>query len=196
MEILVLATGNPGKVRECAAVLSPRGYEVRGLSALYDRTPIEETGKTFLANARLKAEGYSRRTPYLVVADDSGLEVDALGGEPGVASARYGGPGLSDQERCAFLLEALKRTPDEKRTARFRCVLAVARDGRTLAAYDGVVEGTILRAPRGRGGFGYDPVFFHPPSGRTFAEMSLVEKERVSHRGMALRQLRNDIGQP
>ena len=196
MEILVLATGNPGKVREFAAVLTPRGYEVRGLSALYDRTPIEETGTTFLANARLKAEGYSKRTPHLVLADDSGLEVDALNGEPGVMSARYGGLGLSDVQRCAALLEKLKWTPEESRGARFRCVLAVARDGLTIATYEGAVEGRILRAPRGGNGFGYDPIFFHPPSGRSFAELTLVEKERVSHRGIALRQLKNDIGRP
>ena len=189
MPILVLATGNPGKVRECAAVLAPAGYEVLGLEALSERTPIEETGTTFEANARLKAEGYSRRTPYLVLADDSGLEVDALHGEPGVMSARYGGPGLTDQDRCAAVLAALSATPDDKRTARFRCVLALAKGGRTLAIFEGRVEGAILRAPRGENGFGYDPIFFYAPLGRSFAELSLGEKEQVSHRGHALRQL-------
>jgi XTP/dITP diphosphohydrolase len=189
MTVVVLATGNPGKIRECAAVLAPAGYEVRGLSALDDATPVEETGGTFEANARLKAEGYSRRTRHLVLADDSGLEVDALNGGPGVLSARYGGPDLTDEQRCTALLAALAETPDAKRTARFRCVLAMAKDGRTLATFDGVVEGTILRAPRGHNGFGYDPIFFHAASGRSFAELSLREKETLSHRGHALRQL-------
>jgi XTP/dITP diphosphohydrolase len=189
MTVLVLASGNPGKIRECAAVLAPAGYEVLGLAALDDATPVEETGSTFEANARLKAEGYSRRTPHLVLADDSGLEVDALHGEPGVMSARYGGAGLTDEDRCAAVLAALAATPDGERSARFRCVLAVAKDGRTLATFDGSVSGTILRAPRGHNGFGYDPIFFHAPYGRSFAELSLEEKQAVSHRGQALRRL-------
>ena len=188
MKIIILATGNPGKVRECAAVLTPAGFTVFGLDALADTTPVEETGATFEANARLKADSYSLRTPYPVLADDSGLEVDALGGEPGVLSARYGGPDLTDPERCTAVLEALARVSDDKRTARFRCVLAIAEGGRTIATFDGVVEGTILRAPRGANGFGYDPIFFHPPSGRAFAELTRAEKERVSHRGEALRK--------
>ena len=189
MKTLVLATGNPGKIKECAAFLGPAGFSVLGLDALTDRTPIEETGATFEENARLKAEGYSLRTPHLVLADDSGLEVDALGGSPGVLSARYGGPGLTDPERCTALLAALAGTPDDKRTARFRCVLALASGGTTLTTYDGIVEGTILREPRGSHGFGYDPIFFHTPSGCAFAELSVGEKERVSHRGLALRRL-------
>jgi len=188
LKILVLATGNPGKVRECAAVLAPAGFTVLGLDALPDATPVEETGVTFEANARLKAEGYSLRTPHLVLADDSGLEVDALGGGPGVLSARYGGPELTDPERCTALLAALAGIPDGKRQARFRCVLALARGGRMLATFDGVVQGTILREPRGANGFGYDPIFFHAPSGRAFGELTREEKEIVSHRGQALRK--------
>jgi XTP/dITP diphosphohydrolase len=189
MTVVVLATGNAGKIRECAAVLEPAGYEVLGLSALNDPTPVEESGSTFEANARLKAEGYSRRTPHLVLADDSGLEVDALGGAPGVTSARYGGPDLTDEKRCEALLAALAVTPDAERTARFRCVLALAQGGRTLATFDGSVSGSILRAPRGKNGFGYDPVFYYEPYGRSFAELSLEEKQAVSHRGIALRKL-------
>jgi XTP/dITP diphosphohydrolase len=189
VKTLVVATGNPGKIKECAAFLSPSGFTVLGLDALTDKTPVEETGSTFEANARLKAEGYSLRTPHLVLADDSGLEVDALGGAPGVLSARYGGPGLTDPERCTALLAALAETPDDRRTARFRCVLALAKAGTTLATHEGVVEGTILRAPRGGQGFGYDPIFFHAPSGCAFAELSVGEKERVSHRGNALRKI-------
>lgn len=193
MTVLVLATGNPGKIKECEAFLGPAGFTVLGLDALTDLTPIEETGATFAANARLKAEGYSLRTPHLVLADDSGLEVDALGGGPGVLSARYGGPDLTDPERCTAILAALAQTPDEKRTARFRCVLALAKAGKTLATFDGVVEGTILREPRGSNGFGYDPIFFHAPSGRAFAELTREEKERVSHRGNALRQFSQSV---
>ena len=193
MKTLVLATGNPGKIKECAAFLGPAGFTVLGLDALTDQTPVEETGSTFEENARLKAEGYSLRTPHLVLADDSGLEVDALGGGPGVLSARYGGPDLTDPERCAAILDALAGTPDDKRTARFLCVLALAKAGHTLATFDGVVEGAILRAPRGANGFGYDPIFFHSPSGRAFAELTREEKERVSHRGQALRKLRGQL---
>lgn len=189
MKVIVVATGNPGKIGECAAVLAPAGFTVLGLDALADTTPLEETGSTFEANARLKAEGYSLRTPHPVLADDSGLEVDALRGDPGVLSARYGGPDLTDPERCTALLNALADTQDDKRTARFRCVLALASAGRTLATFDGAVSGSILREPRGANGFGYDPIFFHPESGRAFGELTRAEKERVSHRGRALRQL-------
>jgi XTP/dITP diphosphohydrolase len=189
VKTIVVATGNPGKLRECAAVLAPAGFTVLGLEELSDTTPVEETGSTFEANARLKAEGYSLRTPHLVLADDSGLEVDALGGAPGVLSARYGGPDLTDPERCTAVLDALKNTPDGSRAARFRCVLALAREGRTLGTFAGVVEGTILRAPRGANGFGYDPIFFHPPSDRAFGELTREEKQLVSHRALALRKL-------
>ena len=186
MPVLVAATGNAGKLAEIAAFLAPSGLDVRGLSELADTTPVEETGATFEANARLKAEEYSRRTPHLVLADDSGLTVDALGGAPGVHSARYGGVGLTDEERCHVLLVALADVPDDRRTARFRCVIAVARDGRLLATVEGAVEGTILRESRGTNGFGYDPVFFHPPSGCSFAELTRAQKQNVSHRGRAL----------
>ena len=189
MPVLVVATGNPGKIEELAAVIAPAGYTVLGLNALSNDMPVEETGATFEANAKLKAESYSLRTPHLVLADDSGLEVDALGGAPGVLSARYGGLGLTDAERCAYLLAALADTPDPQRTARFRCVLALAREGRTLEVFDGAVEGTILKAPRGGLGFGYDPIFFHAPSGKAFGELSRAEKDAVSHRGAALRKL-------
>jgi XTP/dITP diphosphohydrolase len=192
MPVVVVATGNAGKLAECAAFLTPAGYEVLDRSAIPDAAPVEETGSTFEANARLKAEGYSLHTPHLVLADDSGLEVDALGGAPGVHSARYGGPGLSDPERCTLLLAELSGVPEAERTARFRCVLAVAKAGRTLATFDGVVEGVILREPRGTNGFGYDPIFFHPPSGRGFAELTGAEKQAVSHRGRALRKLVGD----
>ena len=189
MTTLVVATGNPGKIAEIAAALAASRIEVLGLPALSDTTPIDETGSTFEANARLKAEGYSLRTPHAILADDSGLEVDALEGAPGILSARYGSPTLSDPARCKAILKALIDTPDAERTARFRCVLAVARGGRTLATFDGAVEGTILRELRGSNGFGYDPIFFHPPSQRAFGELSREEKQKVSHRGQALAKL-------
>lgn len=188
MTELVVATANPGKIAELAAALRGSGLRVESLDSLKDATPVEETGSTFEANARLKAEAYSTRTPHLVLADDSGLEVDALNGAPGVYSARYGGPTLTDPQRCDAILEALTDIPDGKRTARFRCVLALAKGGRTLATFNGVVQGTILRRPRGANGFGYDPIFFHAPSGKAFAELTREEKERVSHRGAAMRK--------
>ena len=188
MPVLVVATGNAGKIAEFEAALGPAGYTVLGLAALSDDAPVEETGATFEANARLKAERYSLCTPHRVLADDSGLEVDALGGVPGVLSARYGGPDLTDAGRCSRLLEAMAGVPDAKRTARFRCVLALAEAGRTLAIFEGAVEGTILKQPRGGRGFGYDPIFFHAPSGKVFGELSRAEKQAVSHRGVALRR--------
>ena len=186
---LLVASGNSGKVREFAAALGADGFEVCGLEQLDDRTEVEETGETFDANARLKAEGYSLRTDLLVLADDSGIEVDALDGAPGVQSARYGGPDLDDDGRNRLLLEELAGIPDDQRTARFRCVLALARDGQTLATFDGVIEGRINHAPAGENGFGYDPLFFHPPSGCTTAELSTEAKRRVSHRGAAIAKL-------
>ena len=140
---ILIATRNPGKVREFALALAPEGFEVVGMDEFDDPGEIEETGATFEANARLKAEGYSAHTDMLVLADDSGIEVDALDGRPGVQSARYGGPESDDEDRCRLMLQELEGVPDEKRTARFRCVLAVARDGRTIATFDGVIEGRI-----------------------------------------------------
>jgi len=190
---ILIATRNPGKVREFAQALAPEGFEVIGVDALADSDEVEETGETFAANARLKAEGYSNRTDMLVLADDSGIEVDALDGAPGVQSARYGGPGLDDDGRSRLLLRELEGVPDERRTARFRCVLALARGGKTLATFDGVIEGRINHGPEGQNGFGYDPLFFHPPSGCTTAQLSPAEKQQVSHRGQAIAALLNAL---
>jgi XTP/dITP diphosphohydrolase len=189
MRRVVVATGNPGKLREFALALSEAGLEVLGLDTLGAVEEVEETGTTFEANARLKAEGYSTATDLPVLADDSGLEVDALDGAPGVLSARYGGPGLDDPGRVEHLLAALRDVPDDRRTARFRCVLALARAGRTLATFDGVVEGRITHRPAGEGGFGYDPVFLHEPIGCTFAQIPRERKQQLSHRGQAIRKL-------
>lgn len=145
-----------------------------------------EGDESYRANALAKARAVARAAGALALADDSGIEVDALGGRPGVRSARYGGPGLSDPDRCATLLSELKDVPQERRTARFRCVVALASPDGREEAVEGVVEGIITDAPRGTGGFGYDPLFFYPPLGCTFADLDLSVKNRVSHRGRAL----------
>jgi XTP/dITP diphosphohydrolase len=184
---LVVATMNPGKVREFAAALIPAGLEIVGLDYLSVVSAVEETGATFEENARLKAEHYSSKTDLTVLAEDSGIEVDALGGEPGVYSARYGGSDLNDVDRNLQLLEALRGVEAERRSARYRSVIAIAREATTLATFAGVVEGRILEEPRGDQGFGYDPIFFHEEAG-CFGELSTSEKERWSHRGQAIRE--------
>jgi XTP/dITP diphosphohydrolase len=182
---LVLATLNEGKAFELAALLGDIPFHVRLLAEYRDARPPEETANTYRGNALLKARMAARVTGTWVLADDSGLEVDALGGAPGVRSARYGGPGLDDAGRCERLLAALRAVPDERRTARFRCVIAIVDGEGRESVVEGVAEGLILRAPRGTGGFGYDPLFHYPPLGRTFAELTEEEKSRVSHRGRA-----------
>ena len=145
-----------------------------------------EGDESYRANALAKARAVARPAGAFALADDSGIEVDALGGRPGVRSARYGGPRLSDPDRCATLLSELKGVPQERRTARFRCVVALASPDGREEAVEGVVEGIITDAPQGTGGFGYDPLFFYPPLGRTFADLDPSVKNRVSHRGRAL----------
>ena len=186
--VLVLATGNRGKTAELAALVAEWGpaIEVRSLRDHPGVTLPEETGSTYEANAALKARAVAVATGLPALADDSGLEVDALGGEPGVHSARYG---ATDAERIARLLAALAGRAPAERTARFRCVVVVAwPDGRVVTA-EGACEGTITGAPSGAGGFGYDPVFRSADLARTFAEAPPEEKARVSHRARALRAL-------
>jgi XTP/dITP diphosphohydrolase len=187
---LIVATGNAGKLREFRAALRPDGIEVAGLEALSSVPEVEETGATFEENARIKAEAYSACTDEVVVAEDSGLEVDALGGEPGVRSARYGGPGLDDPGRVRLVLERMEGVPDEQRTARFRCVMALARHGKVIATFEGSVKGHITHAPVGDNGFGYDPIFFHESLGCTFAQVSREQKQQLSHRGKAIEQFK------
>jgi XTP/dITP diphosphohydrolase len=154
---------------------------------------IEETGITFEENSKLKAEGISRHVRAIVLADDSGLEVDALGKEPGIYSARYAGPECTDEANTALVLKKMKGLPDEVRTARFRCVLAVAENGITLAVFDGTVEGVLAHEVRGEGGFGYDPIFMPLINGvctQTFGELSSEIKHSMSHRSRALAQFR------
>lgn len=190
MPKILLATTNQGKVAELAALLADYAVPVIGLADLPQPLPdVEETGVTFAENALLKADYYHAQTGYLTLADDSGLEVAALNGQPGVYSARYAGVGASDAEKIAKLLHALREVPVEARQARFVCVLALVGAG-VRETFTGVCEGVIAAAPSGTGGFGYDPVFIEPLSGRSFAELTRAEKAAVSHRGRALAQFR------
>lgn len=177
------------------ALLGAVPFQIKLLSEFPGAELPEETGQTYTDNALVKARTASRLTGSLALGDDSGLEVDALGGAPGLHTARFGGPGLSDRQRWELLLDRLRDVPPAGRTARFRCVIALAGPGRGERVVEGVVEGVIARAPRGSGGFGYDPVFFYPPLGRTFGEISDEEKRRVSHRGKALAAARRLLGE-
>lgn len=189
MHQLLLATRNSHKTREFAQILG-NGFDVRDLAGVTELSVIEETGLTFAANATLKAVETSKHFRELVVADDSGLEVDALGGAPGIYSARYAGEGATDEANIAKLLaEPIWRDP-KGLSARFRCSLALARNGGFLGIFEGIVEGTIVGAPRGSAGFGYDSVFQPKGFNQTFAELSPNEKNRISHRACAIRSLR------
>lgn len=197
MRRILIATSNPGKVRDFAGAARPHGIEIAGIPQFSSLPTVVEDGLTFEENARKKAEEYSLAAPgEIVVADDSGLEVDALRGAPGVHSARYAAdqPHLADEntddhKNNARVLRELKGITPEKRTGRFVCLLAAARDGKTLASFRGTAEGIILDAPRGTNGFGYDPLFYFPQIQKTFAELSAEEKANYSHRGAAFRQL-------
>lgn len=189
---LLIATSNKGKVIEIAALLEGLNCHVIGLEDLDQiPPPVEETGTTFVANALIKADYYHAATALLTLADDSGLEVDALDGRPGVYSARYGGEGLSSADQIALLLDEMKDVPEEKRSARFVCSVAlvgVVNGASVRQTFEGRCEGRIAFAQRGSGGFGYDPVFIDAETARTFAELSREEKSARSHRGKALRQ--------
>jgi len=191
IEKIFLATANPKKRREIEEILGPLGVRVVTEEDVGAIGEVVEDGDTFEANAIKKACEGARRTGVASLADDSGLEVDALGGAPGVYSSRYAGKGAGDAERIGKLLDAMKDVPGGERSARFRCAIALAApdgqgDAKVLLTAEGRVEGQILREERGENGFGYDPVFFHEPSGCTFAELSMEQKAAVSHRGTAL----------
>lgn len=196
MKRVLIATSNPGKLRDFAGAAASLGVEIAPIPGFASLPPVVEDGLTFEANARKKAEAYSRHAAEAVVlADDSGLEVDALGGSPGVHSARYAaeaphlaGANTDDAANNARLLRELAQVSPEKRTARFVCVIAAARDGQILEVFRGKAEGVILHAPRGSNGFGYDPLFFFPQIQKTFAELSAEEKAKYSHRGAAFRK--------
>ena len=184
---LLIATGNSGKVREYAELLSGISFELVSLKDLGITHEVDETGETFEENAWLKASEYAALSGLLTLADDSGLEVDALGGDPGVRSARYGGDACQgDEDRVNLLLKNLEDVPWDKRTARFRCAIAVVGSGGTAVTQaKGSVDGMIQYSPQGNDGFGYDPVFFIPSHYRTLAQISLAEKNQLSHRGNA-----------
>ena len=196
MNHILIATSNAGKLRDFAGAAAPFGIEIATFPNFASLPTVVEDGRTFEENARKKAESYSREVPgEMVLADDSGLEVDALKGAPGVHSARYAAdaPHLmdnntDDEANNTRLLRELKDVPPDKRTGRFVCVIAVARDGQTLQVFRGEVEGTILNRPRGTNGFGYDPLFYFPQIQKSFAELTPEEKAQYSHRGAAFRQ--------
>ena len=192
---VLIATSNAGKLRDFAGAAATFGVTIAGIPHFASLPQVVEDGTTFEENARKKAEAYSRSVPgELVLADDSGLEIDALGGAPGVHSARYAADephtaecNTEDEANNARVLRELANVAAERRTARFVCVLAVARDGHTLHTFRGTAEGVILNTPRGHNGFGYDPLFYFPQIGKTFAELSAEEKSLYSHRGAAFR---------
>ena len=187
---LLLATNNKGKVREYKALLSGIPYEIITMAEQGIAIDVDETGESFEENARLKATTLAKESGLLTLADDSGLEVDALGGEPGVLSHRYAGEDVSDADRYLFLLEKLKDIPEEKRTAKFRCVIALATPDGTIELCSGECRGVITMSPKGEQGFGYDPVFYLPELGKTMAELSTKEKNRISHRARAVEKVR------
>jgi XTP/dITP diphosphohydrolase len=187
---LLIASQNPGKLREMTQLVQGLPFRVLSPGDLGILTAPEETGKTFLENATLKALEYARRSGHLTVADDSGLSVDALDGGPGLYSSRFGGEGASDLDRNRLLLERLRGVPGERRGAHFTSALAVVRDGKVLFQVQESVLGVIAEEMRGTNGFGYDPLFFYPPLGKTFGELLREEKDRVSHRGKAFARLR------
>ncbi|HJO82414.1 MAG TPA: XTP/dITP diphosphatase [SAR202 cluster bacterium] len=191
---LLIATRNAGKLRELADLLAVTPFDLVSLVDVGIDDEVEETGETFEQNAALKAETYSRLSGLPTLADDSGLEVDALEGEPGVRSARYAGPNASDDDRIAFLIRKLDNVPEDTWSARFRCVVAVAWLDRPTELYPGACEGMIVRQARGDSGFGYDPVFYVPMLGKTMAELTSEEKNRISHRSVAARKASEALG--
>jgi XTP/dITP diphosphohydrolase len=186
---LLVSTRNLHKLREIRIILGAT-FEVSDLSVLPTMHEVEETGTTFEENAELKAIAASQLFDGWVIADDSGLEVDALGGAPGVYSARYAGEAASDAQNNALLLRNLEVVPEKERRARFRCVIVLARAGRKLAVFSGLVEGLIAASPRGAEGFGYDPLFIPNGFSQTFGELPVATKNRLSHRARAINQLR------
>jgi XTP/dITP diphosphohydrolase len=188
---LLLATTNEHKVREIRAILAGLGIDLVGLACWAGLEPPEETGTTFAENARLKALYYARATGVPAIAEDSGLVIDALGGAPGVSSARLGGAAATYPEKFAIIYDALERAGAFGAPAQFVAAVALATDETILFETTGTVEGLIAPHPAGTGGFGYDPIFYYPPYGRTLAEVSADEKAAVSHRGEAFRRLRD-----
>jgi len=187
---LLIATNNRGKLREYAGLLGGLPFQLVTLAEAGIAADIQETGSTMAENAVQKATAYARLSGLTTLADDSGLEVDALGGEPGPLSRRYAGENVSDRERNEYLLGKLQGIPWEKRGGRFRCVIAIATPGGKVETCEGVCEGIIALDSKGEGGFGYDPIFQLPEPGRRMAELTLEEKNRISHRARAAEKAR------
>ncbi len=187
---LLLATKNQAKVREYLLLLQGIPHEIVTLADAGIELVASETGKTLEENASIKAIAYAAKGKLLALADDSGLEVDVLGGEPGALSARYAGEGVSDRERIDYLLRRLEGIPWERRAARFVCVIAIASPQGEVELCRGECKGIIAFEPKGESGFGYDPIFYLPKLGQTMAELSIEEKNKVSHRGQAARKAR------
>lgn len=185
---LLLGTNNQAKVREYRSLLTDLDYELVTMAEQGISIAVEEVGESLEENARLKAKTIAARSRLLTLADDSGLEVDALGGEPGRLSARYAGENATDKELVAYLLQRLDGVPRENRTARFRCVIALATPGGKVELCSGDCPGLITFAPRGEHGFGYDPIFYLPEMDKTMAELTLEQKNKISHRGQAARK--------
>ena len=188
MATLLIATRNAGKLEEISRLIAGASIQTVSLADVGVDREVDETGETFEANSTLKASTYARLSGLPTLADDSGLEVDALGGEPGVRSSRYAGDDATDADRVAFLLGRLQNEGRGPWRARFRCVIAIAWRHDDVELHAGVCEGVVIDTPRGSNGFGYDPVFLIPDLGRTMAELSPAEKNRVSLRGMAVRK--------
>lgn len=190
MPKLLLATRNRAKAREYSLLLQGIPYEIVTLADVGIDLVVSETGKTLKDNAFIKARAYATQSNLLTLADDSGLEVAALGGEPGALSARYAGEGVSDRERVDYLLAKLSGIPWEERAARFRCVIAIALPDGKVKLCQGECQGIIAVEPKGDEGFGYDPIFYLPELGKTMAELSIEEKNEISHRGKAATKVR------
>lgn len=195
MDTVIIATKNKGKAKEFEKLFLPHGLIVKTLLDYPELDDVEETGTTFFENAILKAETIAKVLGTRVIADDSGLEVDALEGRPGVYSARYAGSEKSDEANIDKVLEELQDVPESERTARFCCALAMAEPGKETLTVFGTCEGHILRERRGTNGFGYDPVFFVDAKGKAMAELSSEEKNKISHRAMAIKELERSLEQ-
>jgi XTP/dITP diphosphohydrolase len=190
---LLLATNNKGKIREYLSLLRGIPFVIVTPAELGIITSVEEAGVSFEENATLKAVTLAKQSGLLSLADDSGLEVDALGGEPGHLSARYAGENASDTDRINYLLSRLKDVPEKERTARFRCVIAIATPDGKIELFSGECRGVITTVPRGNHGFGYDPIFYLPELGKTMAELTLEEKNHISHRAKAAEKAREAL---
>lgn len=193
MKQILVATNNKGKVRDFEQLFKPHGIEVISLKDLNEPIEVEETGTTFEENAILKAEETAKILGKWVISDDSGLEIDALNGEPGVFSARYAGEPKDDEANIDKALNGLKDIPEGSRDARFRCVLAIAGPGIETKTFSGSCDGSILFERHGENGFGYDPIFYVPSEGKAMAELTPAEKAAISHRGVAMRKFEKEL---